>query len=288
MNEILNQEKSIYIQIKEMIENDILRDVLLEEERVPSTNELARLYAINPATAAKGINLLVDANILYKKRGIGMFVAEGAKKRIMKKRREEFYDNYVRTLIAEAVSIGISKQELIDMINESEDGGNNLEAAMGCTRKDFFLSYYLTGFLVNIVYVILLAVICMAENSIGKILYPDMINVIDLLSCIIRWGIPAAVALTVIGGFCGTLVLRFGKKAFWVMWAIWMIVCLGGPRAAEAVSESPDSLFGKMGLAIEMLVERVPLNLWILLAIVLVLACGIGNYLMIRRQQVSL
>ena len=85
MNEILNQEKSIYIQIKEMIENDILRDVLLEEERVPSTNELARLYAINPATAAKGLNLLVDANILYKKRGIGMFVAEGAKKRIMKK-----------------------------------------------------------------------------------------------------------------------------------------------------------------------------------------------------------
>ena len=69
MNEILTQEKSIYIQIKEMIEDDILRDVLLEEERVPSTNELARLYAINPATAAKGVNLLVDEGILYKKRG---------------------------------------------------------------------------------------------------------------------------------------------------------------------------------------------------------------------------
>ena len=72
MNEILTQEKSIYIQIKEMIENDILRDILLEEERVPSTNELAKLYAINPATAAKGVNLLVDEDILYKKRGIGM------------------------------------------------------------------------------------------------------------------------------------------------------------------------------------------------------------------------
>ena len=82
MNEILTQEKSIYIQIKEMIEDDILRDVLLEEERVPSTNELARLYAINPATAAKGVNLLVDEGILYKKRGIGMFVATGAKAQI--------------------------------------------------------------------------------------------------------------------------------------------------------------------------------------------------------------
>ena len=64
VNEILTQEKSIYIQIKEMIENDILRNILLEEERVPSTNDLAKLYAINPATAAKGINLLVDKSIL--------------------------------------------------------------------------------------------------------------------------------------------------------------------------------------------------------------------------------
>ena len=100
MNEILTQEKSIYIQIKEMIEDDILRDVLLEEERVPSTNELARLYAINPATAAKGVNLLVDEGILYKKRGIGMFVATGAKAQIQGKRREQFYDNYVKSLMA--------------------------------------------------------------------------------------------------------------------------------------------------------------------------------------------
>ena len=88
MNEILNQEKSIYIQISEMIE--ILRDVLLEDERVPSTNELAKLYAINPSTAAKGINILVDAGILYKKRGIGMFVSDGAKEVIRTKRKARF------------------------------------------------------------------------------------------------------------------------------------------------------------------------------------------------------
>ena len=79
MNEILNQEISIYIQISEMKDNDILRDVLLEDERVPSTIELAKLDAINPSTAAKGINILVDAGILYKKRGIGRFVSDGAK-----------------------------------------------------------------------------------------------------------------------------------------------------------------------------------------------------------------
>lgn len=123
MNEILTQEKSIYIQIKEMIENDILRDILLEEERVPSTNELAKLYAINPATAAKGMNLLVDEGILYKKRGIGMFVATGAKRQIVEKRKKDFYDDYVKSLLAEAGSLGITKKELISMIMESKDGG---------------------------------------------------------------------------------------------------------------------------------------------------------------------
>lgn len=122
MNEILTQEKSIYIQIKEMVENDILRNILLEEERVPSTNELAKLYAINPATAAKGINLLVDEGILYKKRGIGMFVAEGAKKQIMEKRKRNFYNDYVKSLMAEAGSLGITKKELVDMIEKSGEG----------------------------------------------------------------------------------------------------------------------------------------------------------------------
>ena len=119
LQEILNHEKSIYLQIKEMIERDILRDILLEEERVPSTNELAKLYAINPATAAKGINLLVEEGILYKKRGIGMFVEEGAKAAIMKKRKEHFFDDYIKGLLSEAASLGISRKELIEMIADA-------------------------------------------------------------------------------------------------------------------------------------------------------------------------
>ena len=122
----MNQEKSIYLQIKEMIEQDILRDILLEEERVPSTNELAKLYAINPATAAKGVNLLVDEGILYKKRGIGMFVASGAKEAIRKKRREHFFENYVKGMLTEAANLGISKEELIEMI-AWEQGGKEYE-----------------------------------------------------------------------------------------------------------------------------------------------------------------
>ena len=74
----LTDDQSIYLQISQMIETDILRGILLEEERAPSSNELAKLYTINPATAAKGLNLLVEEGILYKKRGFGMLVSPGA------------------------------------------------------------------------------------------------------------------------------------------------------------------------------------------------------------------
>lgn len=120
MNEILTQEKSIYLQIAESIETDILRGILLEEERVPSTNELAKLYAINPATAAKGVNILVDEGILYKKRGIGMFVTAGAKEAILNRRRSEFYDNYVKKLLEEAASIGLDRDEVVRLIQTGE------------------------------------------------------------------------------------------------------------------------------------------------------------------------
>ena len=121
MNEILTQEKSIYLQIAEMIETDILRDILLEEERVPSTNELAKLYAINPATAAKGVNMLVDEGVMYKKRGIGMFVSAGAKEAILSRRKNEFYDNYVKKLLEEAASIGLGKEEVIQLIQSGNE-----------------------------------------------------------------------------------------------------------------------------------------------------------------------
>ena len=116
----LSDTQSIYLQISQMIETDILRGILLEEERVPSTNELAKLYTINPATAAKGVNILAEAGILYKKRGIGMFVAKGAAETIRIKRKNDFYTVRLRELLTEAKSLGITKEELIAMIEREE------------------------------------------------------------------------------------------------------------------------------------------------------------------------
>ena len=121
MKELLNEEKSIYLQICDRIETDILRGVLLEGERVPSTNELARLYTINPATAAKGLGILVDRGILYKKRGLGMFVADGAADAIRLRRKQEFMEVKLRELLVEASSLGITTGELIAMLTGGDE-----------------------------------------------------------------------------------------------------------------------------------------------------------------------
>ena len=122
MQATLNDQASIYLQIARMLEDGILRGIYREEEQVPSTNELARAYSINPATAAKGINLLVDEGILYKKRGIGMFVAAGAGAAIRKKRRDAFYETYVTALVREGQSLGLTPAEMAEMVARAAEG----------------------------------------------------------------------------------------------------------------------------------------------------------------------
>lgn len=111
-----NSEKPIYMQLAEAIEDDILKGVFEEETQVPSTTEISINFKINPATAGKGINLLVDEGVLYKKRGVGMFVCDGAKDKILQKRKEAFYNNYILSLLEEASKLEISKEEILKMI----------------------------------------------------------------------------------------------------------------------------------------------------------------------------
>lgn len=116
----MDDDRPIFLQIAEQIENDIIAGTLPEETQVPSTNEFATFHRINPATAGRGVNLLVDAGILYKRRGIGMFVAEGARARVIAGRRDHFTTEYVRPLVAEAAKLGISANELAEMITNAD------------------------------------------------------------------------------------------------------------------------------------------------------------------------
>ena len=116
MDFLIDDTRPIFVQIAERIEEDILAGRLAEEEQVPSTNQFAALYQINPATAAKGVNLLVDEGILYKKRGLGMYVASGSRERLLEKRRQQFFERYVVTMLQEAEKLGITLEQLTEMI----------------------------------------------------------------------------------------------------------------------------------------------------------------------------
>ncbi len=116
-----DSDKPIYLQIAETIEDDILQQIVAEEAQVLSTNQLASMYRINPATAAKGLNMLTNEGILYKKRGIGMFVSTGAVEKIQSKRKAAFYNKYIVPLLNEATNLNISKDEVTEMINNGTE-----------------------------------------------------------------------------------------------------------------------------------------------------------------------
>lgn len=113
-------EKPIFIQIAEGIEDAIVTGAFAEESKIPSITEFSVSYKINPATALKGINILVDSGIVYKKRGVGMFVKEGAKELLTLKRRDAFFNDYVKKMLSEAQRLGISKEDIIKMLKENE------------------------------------------------------------------------------------------------------------------------------------------------------------------------
>ena len=112
----MDDSRPIFIQIAEQVENDIIDGVLKEDEQIPSTNEFAAFYRINPATALKGVNRLVDDGIVAKRRGIGMFVTPGARAQLIERRRADFATEYIRPLIIEAEKLGIDIDELAGLL----------------------------------------------------------------------------------------------------------------------------------------------------------------------------
>ena len=118
-------EKPIYIQMAEWVEENILTGVFPEETQIPSTTEISAMYKINPATALKGVNILVEKGIIYKKRGLGMFVSTGAESKIRNERKQEFYDKYIKTLVSEAQKLGITGDEIITMLEKGCDNNEH-------------------------------------------------------------------------------------------------------------------------------------------------------------------
>ena len=116
---MLDEGTPLFLQIGAQIADDIADGTLPEGERVPSSNEFAAYYRINPATAAKGINVLIDQGLLEKRRGIGMFVSAGARERLLGDRRKRFAEQYVEPMLIEARRLGMDAADLVSLIQEN-------------------------------------------------------------------------------------------------------------------------------------------------------------------------
>jgi GntR family transcriptional regulator len=123
---VLDETTPIFSQVASALAEQIADGALSEGGRVPSSNELAAFYRINPATAAKGINVLTDEGLLEKRRGIGMFVAAGARRQLVEERRRQFAERYIEPLVVEAGRLRINADELLALIQKSIlDGGGS-------------------------------------------------------------------------------------------------------------------------------------------------------------------
>lgn len=112
-----NSPKPIFLQLAEMVEENILGGAYPEETQIPSTTEIAVALKLNPATINRGINLLVEQGVVYKKRGVGMFVCGGAREKIRARRRKAFFADFLRPLLEEARRLGLSSADVIAMLS---------------------------------------------------------------------------------------------------------------------------------------------------------------------------
>jgi GntR family transcriptional regulator len=118
LSKAFNDKKPIFIQIKEKIADQIVNDQLNEHDQIPSTNQLVHFYKVNHITVSKGITLLVEDGIIYKKRGVGMFVAEGAKEKLISGRKEVFAEEFLLPMMQEAEKLRLTEEDIKALMKE--------------------------------------------------------------------------------------------------------------------------------------------------------------------------
>ena len=117
MSNLLNEKKPIYEQIRDWLADQIIDETLVEDDKVPSTNEIVTFFKVNHITVSKGVTELVEEGVLYKKRGVGMFVAEGARDKLLEARRDGFVEEYLKPMLEEAKKLDLTEEDIQTMID---------------------------------------------------------------------------------------------------------------------------------------------------------------------------
>lgn len=163
----------------------------------------------------------------------------------------------------------------------------NVEISMGCTRWHFFISYYIFCAIFGVASVFICMGLNLLENKILEILYPTLPNEIYFMPYLVKYGIVAAALIPMVSIFCGTLMMRYGRKVFWVIWAIYMFAVLGVPSILEHAEEAPNTLYGRIGTVVIGIFGKIPVSVWICLGGIVVVVSFVGSWMLLRKQQVT-
>lgn len=162
----------------------------------------------------------------------------------------------------------------------------HLEVSMGCTRKRFSVSFFTVQLMTCAAALLVLLFLAWGECYLNSWLYSGFASKVDFMKGLLKWGVPTALAVTTVGDFCGALLMRFGRTAFWILWGVWMILCIGFPQIHDAMEEAPGSFFGVLGMRIIEMIGKVPAGAWIGLLAAVVIGCAAGAWQIIRSQEV--
>ena len=155
---------------------------------------------------------------------------------------------------------------------------------MGITRKQFLVSYYIVSFAEIAIGFLITLFLCWVDNKTNAYLYPAFSSEADILPWILKYGMPLAAGIMLAGILAGTIILKFGRKAGWTLWAIWMIGCFTLPRLMDA---APHSLAYKVRTAIQHFIQLFPSFIWVGAAAAAMILCVIISWLLLRKQQVN-
>lgn len=163
----------------------------------------------------------------------------------------------------------------------------NLEISMGSTRRSFFVTFYTGHILMSVMSILMITAFCAAEEAFGRAVYPDFSKRFNLLPYLLKFGVLSMLAVIMVSGFCGILVMRYGRKMGWILWILWMLGFVGIPRVIDAAKASPDSVFGIWGNRFMECVSRTPFHMWMAMGVLAGVCCLAGSYVLIRKQQVT-
>lgn len=165
--------------------------------------------------------------------------------------------------------------------------GTDNAIAMSRSRKNYLVAHYIVNLCYSAIMVAFTYILGQVELLAFRIFWPNLPMEFDFSEWFsLKIAILIIVSGVIIAGFLGALIARFGRKAFWTLWCIWMFVFLVLPRMAT-YSEESNTVLGLLGKVVFGFLFSIPLSVWKTVGAVSLVVCLLSTYQMLKKKAVT-